>query len=141
MRIIKSLYCNYPVYAVQQILDKGFDLLSPNSIGKTGYYFAVLTKSESLSKMLFKTCPDPNLQTKNGEMLIHTAAKHNRLHAVQILLEKGANPNSCDKNGTTPLHLAASDNHVEICRLLLAAGARKDATVKEGHWAGTGKTP
>jgi ankyrin repeat protein len=111
-------------YAVQQILDKGFDLLRPNSNGETGYYFAVLTKSESLSKALLSTCPDPNLPNKKGETLLQMAVRMKKLHAVQTLLDQGANPNTMNlTNKVTPLDEVTSDDHLPICKLLIEKGA------------------
>ncbi|CAK8995295.1 Ankyrin repeat and KH domain-containing protein mask (Multiple ankyrin repeat single KH domain-containing protein) [Durusdinium trenchii] len=63
------------------------------------------------------------------------AAKEGRAHAVEDLLENGAEVNCQDKKGNTPLWYAVINRHAVMAQLLLKHGAFIDA-MNEG-----GKTP
>uniref|UniRef100_A0A915Q6N0 Poly [ADP-ribose] polymerase n=1 Tax=Setaria digitata TaxID=48799 RepID=A0A915Q6N0_9BILA len=58
---------------------------------------------------------------------LHLACGYNRIRAVKILLEKGADVQAVDIGGLVPLHNACSFGHLEVVNLLLEAGADSQA--------------
>ncbi|KAL3989932.1 Ankyrin repeats (3 copies) family protein [Acanthocheilonema viteae] len=58
---------------------------------------------------------------------LHLACGYNRVRAVKILLEKGADVQAVDVGGLVPLHNASSFGHLEVVNLLLEAGADSQA--------------
>ncbi|EJD75737.1 tankyrase-2 [Loa loa] len=58
---------------------------------------------------------------------LHLACGYNRVKAVKILLEKGADVQAIDIGGLVPLHNASSFGHLEVVSLLLEAGADSQA--------------
>jgi hypothetical protein len=78
---------------------------------------------------------DPNASVPermpSGEVVHSTvlfvAVANNRLEAVRLLLDAGADPSLASSRGTTPLMLAAGEGQLEVLRLLLARGAAVDA--------------
>jgi ankyrin repeat protein len=60
---------------------------------------------------------------------IHYAVEGNKIEAVKILLENGADVKSLEGDaGRLPLHYAVSKNNLEIVKLLLQYGANPDCT-------------
>jgi len=58
-----------------------------------------------------------------------------RLEAVTLLLEAGADVNAVDRAGVTALHVAAADRGADVVRLLAARGARLDLKDERGRTA------
>jgi ankyrin repeat protein len=55
--------------------------------------------------------------------LLHAAAEHGRLGAVELLLERGLDVNAREKGDNTyPMHWAAAGGHVDVVRRLADAG-------------------
>jgi ankyrin repeat protein len=55
--------------------------------------------------------------------LLHVAAEHGRVAAVDLLLRRGLDPNTREKgDNTTPMHWAAAAGHVDVVRALADAG-------------------
>lgn len=61
--------------------------------------------------------------TPEGDSCLHLAALRGDYHAVEILLDAGAQVNARGDMGNTPLHLAAKGGHREVFALLLKHGA------------------
>ncbi|XP_071381102.1 CARD- and ANK-domain containing inflammasome adapter protein [Centroberyx affinis] len=66
---------------------------------------------------------DPNAVNSSNETLLHVAAEHGRLSAIELLLLRGARLDLQDGEGHTALHRAASRGHTEVVTALLKAGA------------------
>jgi ankyrin repeat protein len=55
--------------------------------------------------------------------LLHHAAQHGHLPAVNLLLERGLSPNTLESgDNTSPMHWAAAAGHLEVVRRLADAG-------------------
>src|SRR5437764_4744107 len=55
--------------------------------------------------------------------LLHTAAQHGQLAAVDLLLQRGIDPNVRERGDNTyPMHWAAAAGHLDIVRRLADAG-------------------
>jgi ankyrin repeat protein len=58
-----------------------------------------------------------------GTSLLHVAAQHGRLGAVDLLLARGLDPNLRERGDNTyPMHWAAAGGHVDVVRRLADAG-------------------
>lgn len=70
--------------------------------------------------------------------LLHIAAGHEKLEAVEFLLRHGADPNLLDSSGYTPLHcvIGRGENPVAvgIVQTLLKAGADPNLRSSSGFW-------
>lgn len=62
----------------------------------------------------------------DGDTPLHVVVWRNDLHAVQMLLEAGANVNAIGDMSETPLHVAIRQESITIVEALLNAGARTD---------------
>ena len=62
---------------------------------------------------------DINAKDKDGNTLLHTAAKAGNTATVWALIAKGAKVNAKNKGGYTPLHLAARKGHKDVATLLI----------------------
>ncbi|KKQ33248.1 MAG: C-terminus family protein [candidate division TM6 bacterium GW2011_GWF2_37_49] len=87
-----------------------------------------------------KLGPEPfPTQHIGGVRLVHghrnliEAISHNDVHAVQILIARGANVNEQGINGYTPLHLAVNLGNLVIVRILIANHANINAQNDEGE--------
>ena len=78
-------------------------------------------KSAELEAML----NDENINTKDkdGQTLLHIAAKNNIIEAVTLLIKKGAKIDSLDSEGKTPLLVALERRNIEVATLLASNNA------------------
>ncbi|VDK65945.1 unnamed protein product [Onchocerca ochengi] len=130
------------------LLQHGASVLSENSDGKTpqdladGDAKAVFTgdyrkeellqaakigDEESLLSCLTPFNVNCHAATGRKSTPLHLACGYNRVRAVKILLEKGADVQAIDIGGLVPLHNASSFGHLEVVSLLLEAGADSQA--------------
>ncbi len=82
---------------------------------------------------------NPNLQDKDGDTALHSAASKCRSDCVALLLDRAADPNLQNENGVTALHFAASEGFSDCVALLLDRAADPNLQNKNGdtalHWA------
>ncbi len=62
---------------------------------------------------------DWNLPARNGDTLLHVAAKHGQNISIEKLLAQGADPSREGEHGLTPLHLAVLQGNDWVTGLLL----------------------
>jgi ankyrin repeat protein len=79
---------------------------------------------EELEHLLSKhaaavSCPDE----VTGKKALHSAAANGHTHAVEVLLDHGADPSARNASHNTPLHFAALTGQAEATRSLLQRGA------------------
>ncbi len=72
-----------------------------------------------------------DVQTPDGDTMLHLAAYAGKADDAKLLIEKGAPLNAKNELGRTPLQLASSNGHTEVARLLIQKGALIDADYKE----------
>ena len=78
-------------------------------------------KRAELEAML--TEDNVNTRDKDGQTLLHIAAKQNNIEEVAIFVKKGARIDSTDANGKTPLLVALERRNLEIAEYLAGQGA------------------
>ena len=64
-----------------------------------------------------------NAKDKDGQTLLHIAAKYNDIETVSLLIKKGVKIDSLDSEGKTPLLVALERRNVEVARLLASNNA------------------
>ncbi|MCI4668752.1 MAG: ankyrin repeat domain-containing protein [Bacteroidia bacterium] len=75
---------------------------------------------------------DPSLKNKNGDNLLHLAARYNHLEIAELLLIGEAEVNSRNYVYWAPLHIAAKDGLEDMMRLLIKHGAELEARNNRG---------
>ena len=69
-------------------------------------FAAVKFQSSHALKFLFTKGLRPNVQSQDGDMLLHCAASNNDIASMIIILENGAKINALDSQGAAALHLS-----------------------------------
>lgn len=64
-----------------------------------------------------------NLKDRDGQTLLHIAAKYNDIETVSLLMRKGAKIDSLDAEGKTPLLVALEKRNIEVAKLLASNNA------------------
>jgi len=100
---------------VQLLLDHGaqIDLLQAAAMGRTDLVASILDRDVSLIDI-----PD-----SQGKTALFHAAHNNRLAAVKLLVERGADVNRADAVGTAALHRTSGQCSDELIRYLIDHGA------------------
>ena len=86
-------------------------------------------------KLVIDCGVNPNIQNKDGDTPLHSAALNGKSEVVKLLLEHGADPNIQNKDGMTPLHFATERGSPEVVKLLLEHGA--DPNIQENKFGWT----
>lgn len=85
-------------------------------------------------KFLLQREVDYSYRDKDGNTLLHLAAKYTNLKIVQTFLAHGLEANATNFLGETPLHLAVkTHDYVQIARALIAGGANVNAQDNDGN--------
>lgn len=117
--------------ALRDLLARGMDPNTLDPKGQNGLFLALRGGSPKAFALLLQ---QPGIQVDQanplGETALMMAALRGRVHAMQSLIERGAQVN---RLGWTPLHYAASGPSVEAVRLLLERGAIVDARAANGN--------
>lgn len=121
--------------ALQQgILPQQFQpaLLQDVAARRTAFFLAASRDDIAL----LKTFTDPTLlQTRDefGRSALSWAARHGAIHAVDWLVQSGADANGADSFGVTPLMLAAGAGRIAAVQSLLRAHASAVAQDRSGN--------
>lgn len=73
---------------------------------------------------------DYRCKDRNGETVLHMAARADNPEVLEILLDSMPDPDTLNHNHQTPLHLAASRGHGKVVKILLQAGCDPDLQTK-----------
>lgn len=103
----------------------------PNLTAADRFRMAVVTGDASEARRL---ASEDGALSRQPALLVRLA-QSNRLDAVRLLLDLGADPNAMTMNGRVALHEAAWAGHREMIDLLMERGARLD--VRSGAHDGT----
>ena len=110
---------------VKLLLDKGADVKSKSSIGKTPLSRAAEKGHEAVVKLLLEKGVDVESKDGFGRTPLSRAAEKGHEAVVKLLLEKGVDVESKDGFGRTPLSWAAEKGHEAVVKLLLEKGAQR----------------
>ena len=124
------------VGAIRVLHECGADFLSvkmKDGTGDTPVHLASRAGYEKSLIELHKLSANMNAQNVKGETPLHNACAEGRLHALHVLLTRGAIVNAkMDDEGLTPAHVAIRRGHVEALQHLCTASADVDARTTDG---------
>jgi uncharacterized protein len=121
---------NDNVAAVNQLIQRGFDVNTLNPKGQHALGLAIRDGSPRIAKALIAAPKlNPNQLNSSGESALMFAALRGDLEVVKALAAKGADIN---KTGWTPLHYAASKAQLPVIAWLLENHAYIDAGSPNG---------
>ena len=116
---------------LDNVIGYGPDFSIANRLNETVAHLAVgCPQPEAAEAMTFATignAADPNARTKNGDSVMHVAARSGNERIVLLLLQKGADVDSKNANGQTAIDVAAESGREAIRkRLATAASVPRD---------------
>ena len=130
---------------VQRLARQGsFDNNYLNLTGATSFFLAARAADPVLMRLLLEYGADPNISSTEEVTPLMVAAgagyvqgqsigePANRLEAVRICLELGANVHAVSKSLETAMHGAATGGVNDVVQLLFDRGARLDVKAKDG---------
>ena len=107
--------------------------------GETPMSRAVKSGHLALTTFMLRQRHEDAPENSGSGSLLQRAAYWGLEHAVQRLLEGGADPSERDQRGETPLHKAARRGHLSAVEALLESGADVNVATSSGmttlHWA------
>ncbi|MES2344973.1 MAG: ankyrin repeat domain-containing protein [Chlamydiota bacterium] len=119
--------------AFRSLLELGYSIDEPNSLGQTPLHLACAYRRHALVLFLLKKGANPDKTDKNQNTIFHFAAGHSS-YAKQIdikydifrLFPNKAKINTFNKDGYTPLMIAAACSNVQSVNTLIEDGADID---------------
>jgi len=105
------------------LLDRGAEINAAGSRG-TPLGMAARAGSDAMVDLLLSRGAEATAVARNGDTLLHEAAKSGRAAQIARLAKAGASVRARNEEGLEPLHLAAS---AEVAQALLALGAQIEA--------------
>jgi len=118
---------------VNLLLSKGADVNISDILGKTPLMLALQSvenqkdsdTSYKMVKLLLDNGAGLNAKDKNGEYVIHYAAKYPNINIVKLLVEKGIDVNQTDVDGNTPIYFTIKSSNktldkLEVIKLFLS---------------------
>ena len=121
-------YTNGGSYSGQKNIYERQDKLLLHAV-KNGYedvLFSQLKKERRVDKLLRR------VKDKDGNTLLHWAAKRGHVNIVKFLLDMGAEKDVNNINGRMPIHLAENYGHTEIVSLLTPESVPEPALDADG---------
>lgn len=102
----------------------------PDEINQVPLEKAMRQQSTEKFVLLFVAGANLQVQSSEGQSLLHLALSQEQLDIAHLLLIAGLNPNEKDSSQQTLLTLAAKKGNLDAVYLLLAYGAKLDAPTK-----------
>ena len=129
---------NHLAIVTRLINTRNFDPDIPDGSGWTPIMIASSLKSnegEATVDLLLQKDADVNMQSFNGQTVLHFASSKDNLDIVRKLIAHKASARVKDKRGQLPLHRAAAVGSVPIVKLLLENKSPVDASDIDGMTA------
>lgn len=129
---------------VKELLSRGVDIESKNSIGETPLHVAVTCaygiggRNTDMVDFLLENGANINAGDNGGNTAIHKVIRSHAgacLFWARALIEKGAHVNARNLAGETPLMLACKRGHLRLVTYLLSVGATLNARSVTGKTA------
>ena len=94
--------------------------------GDAALHIVVKHRDVAWTNYLLQQGADPNIQARNGDTPLITAARTGFNDGAVILLTRGAKVDAGNRQGETPLIVAVQQRNRELVKLLLENGANPD---------------
>jgi uncharacterized protein len=123
---------------IPSLLTKGAEADARNSAGVSPLMLTAREGNSALLELLERKVEVDARDSDGNTALLYAASRSvgdGQQHAVDALLQAGADPNAENRAGATPLMLAARQYQPDAPLALLAKGARIDARDKNGRTA------
>ncbi|XP_071537835.1 ankyrin repeat and SAM domain-containing protein 6-like [Panulirus ornatus] len=111
---------------VQQALDAGLDVDSPDHDNNTALHIACANDHESIVAFLLSQNAYCEAANNLGWTPLMQAARHGHMHVVMLLVQAGVSLDTRNRLGMTALKLASVSGHMGTIRTLIDAGANYD---------------
>ena len=125
--LIQQAIAENNIAQIQALLDRalqrGFDINSGDTMGRTLLHNAAISGNSSAVKVLLKSRANPNSKNYIGSTPLHHAVMSSLIEPeiVQALIQARADVNASNSYGSSPLSLAIASNRVPAVKMLLAA--------------------
>jgi len=104
---------------VEEWLNRGAEVNSPNTNGRTPLIFAAYLRHQKIVELLLDRGASIDHKDSHGDTTLMYAMLTGRLDIIKLLLDRKANVDQKNKNGVTALMLAAHKSHENVVELLL----------------------
>lgn len=105
---------------LRALLSRGdVDIEYKDDNGLTVLWYVLASKSQSCIKFILSFNPEIDVQGKDGENMMHQAARFGNKNMLESLVGRGVFIESVDPHGRTPLWLAVDSGDEECVKLLL----------------------
>ena len=105
--ILNSSLINDDIEEAKILIEAGADINMPHEHfdkERPPIIIASQYGHEEIVKLLLESGANPNIQTKNGDTALHSAARMGRFNITKILIEAGANPKLSNDRKKLPIH-------------------------------------
>ncbi len=126
--LVQYAICKNNPALLQMLIEEGADAFKPDDYGLTPLDTAVQQELTEVVRILLVNRADPDSSLKDGNTLLHYAAKMRNVAIARLLVEYGARLNAVNDSGETPLDVADSD---EMKALLLRFSAVSGEELKQ----------
>ncbi|CAH2224223.1 serine threonine- phosphatase 6 regulatory ankyrin repeat subunit C isoform X1 [Pelobates cultripes] len=132
----RQLYSIVSSLSNEHVLSAGFDINTPDNLGRTCLHAAASGGNVECLNLLSSSGADLRRQDKFGRTPLHYAAANGSYQCTVNLVTAGASVNEADFKGCTPLHYAAaSDTYRSCLEFLLDNNADASLRDKQGYAA------
>uniref|UniRef100_A0A8C7GMV8 Ankyrin repeat domain 52 n=1 Tax=Oncorhynchus kisutch TaxID=8019 RepID=A0A8C7GMV8_ONCKI len=111
-----QLYSIVSSLSNEYVLSAGFDINTPDSLGRTCLHAAASGGNVECLNLLLSSGADLSKKDKLGKAPLHYAAANGSYQCTVALVSAGAEVNELDQKGCSPLHYAAASQ--TFCRCL-----------------------
>uniref|UniRef100_A0A8C7MDH8 Ankyrin repeat domain 52 n=1 Tax=Oncorhynchus kisutch TaxID=8019 RepID=A0A8C7MDH8_ONCKI len=113
--IVCQLYSIVSSLSNEYVLSAGFDINTPDSLGRTCLHAAASGGNVECLNLLLSSGADLSKKDKLGKAPLHYAAANGSYQCTVALVSAGAEVNELDQKGCSPLHYAAASQ--TFCRV------------------------
>ena len=111
------------ISAMLSLIDRGADIHSRDSYGKTPLHWACQKGHTDIALLLLDRGADIHCRDRSGNTPLLWACMNGLTDIALLLLDRGADINSRSSYGGTPLHYACHKGHTDTALALVRAGA------------------